>query len=146
MKSSIMNRHVVLIRNVRQDRQELGNMFVFNDAGKQIFACKTLERAWLDNKQNESCVPIGTYPIVYEWSDRFSMYLWELKEVPGRSECKIHAANYWYQLNGCIAPGDQHIDINGDTYNDVRNSVKTLLRFHEAMGDAKKSIIKIIQL
>jgi hypothetical protein len=121
-------------------------MFVFNDAGKQIFACKTLERAWLDNKQNESCVPIGTYPIVFEWSDRFSMYLWELKEVPGRSECKIHAANYWYQLNGCIAPGDQHIDINGDTYNDVRNSVKTLLRFHKAMGDAKKSIIKIIQL
>lgn len=141
-----MIREVVLIRNISEDRQELGNLYVYDQDGKELFSCKSLERAWKDNQRNISCVPAGAYPIVYEWSPRFQMYLWELYDVPGRSECKIHASNYWHQLNGCIALGDMHIDMNGDTYRDVRNSVKTLLRFHDAMGQATKSKIHIIEL
>lgn len=141
-----MKREVVIIRNIREQVQELGNMYVYDEDGRELFSCKTLERGWKDNQNNISCVPAGKYPLLFEWSPRFAMYLWELYRVPGRSECKIHAANYWHQLNGCIAPGDMHIDLDGDTYRDVRNSVKTLLRFHDAMVPATEAMIHIIEL
>lgn len=141
-----MKREVVLIRNIAEDVQELGNMYVYDENGKELFSCKTLELAWRDNQRNISCVPNGRYPIYLEYSPRFNRMLWELKEVPGRSECKIHAANYFYQLNGCIAPGDMHTKIDGDKYTDVRNSRKTLDRFMEAMQPAEASFITIISI
>lgn len=61
------------------------------------------------------------------------MNLWELKGVPGRSECKFHTSNFYRQLNGCIALGDMHLDIDGDGYRDVRNSAKTVERFNEIL-------------
>ena len=146
MVKSKDQRRVVLIRNVSEDRQELGNLYVYDGNGKELFRCKTLERGWLNNRQNESCVPPGKYPIELEWSPRFKMNLWELKDVPNRSECKIHVSNFWKQLNGCIAPGDMHIDLNGDQYRDVRNSRKTLDRLHSAMGSAKSSTMYIVEL
>lgn len=139
-------RKVVLIRNIHEAVQELGQLYVYAENGKELFHCKTLERAWKDNKKNESCVPKGTYPLKFEWSNRFAMYLWELYDVPDRAECKIHASNYWHQLNGCIALGDMHLDINGDGWGDVRNSVKTVLRFHDAMSPFMESTIHIIEL
>lgn len=139
-------RRVVLMRGADDDkRQEIGNMFVM-DQTRILFKCCTLERGWLNNAPNISCVPVGTYPLVWEWSPGFKEMLWELKEVPNRSECKIHVANYWKQLEGCIAPGDMHKDLNGDGLPDVRNSRPTLNRFHAAMDGIKETTIQIIEL
>lgn len=140
------SREIVLIRNVSEEYQELGNFFVFDGDGRKLFECKSLELAWRDNQRNISCIPAGSYDIVFEWSSKYSMYLWEMKDVPGRTETKIHAANYFRQLQGCIALGDMHIDMDGDTYRDVRNSVKTILKFHTAMEPVQSSKIHIIDL
>lgn len=126
------------------DQQILGTLMVLDEKGSVVFSCKTVELAWKENKRNASCVASGQYPLVLEWSPRFGMLLWELKEVPGRSEAKIHTSNYYWQLNGCIAPGDMHIRIDGDEYPDVRNSRKTLERFHASMGEETASTITII--
>ena len=127
----VMN--VILTRVVFEPEQILGHLSVLDEC-KQIFQCRTLELPWRDNAKGLSCIPPGCYPLVYEWSPRFEMMLWEIYDVPGRSECKFHTANYVRQLNGCIALGDLHTDLNGDGQRDIRNSRATVERFNETLA------------
>lgn len=64
----------------------------------------TLERPWLNNKKNVSCIPEGRYPIYvfkhYRWGDIIG-----LKNVPGRTEILFHPGNYVKDTKGCILPG-----------------------------------------
>jgi len=137
-------RHI-LIRRFKYLRDEiLGTLIVFDNEGKVLFNCMTLELAYHNNAKNKSSVPTGDYVIQLEYSGRFKRELWELKDVPGRSECKIHNANFYRQLNGCIAVGTRHTHINGDGVPDVTDSVRTLERFHAAMGDSVTAYIDIL--
>jgi hypothetical protein len=124
--------------------QSTGVLSVLNDKGQPIFACLTIERGDRNNQRNVSNVPAGTYPLVKEFSPRFKSDLWELKEVPNRSECKIHPSNYWDQLNGCIAPGLRLKDLDKDGYYDVTSSKNTLNDFHKVIEDLKVTSITII--
>lgn len=116
----------------------LGTLFV-REGREVIFTAPTIEN-------NVKRFPPGTYPIVLEYSPAFKMDLWEIKDIPGRSECKIHVANYWHQLKGCIAPGLEHKDINGDGVLDVATSSKTIDKFHFAMAGIKKTTITVIEV
>ncbi len=75
-----------------------------------------LERLWADNTPSVSHVPDGDYKCVFEWSNKFQRMLYELKDVPGRTECKFHPANWAHELQGCIALGrklgDENMPIN----------------------------------
>lgn len=133
---------IKLYRHWQDRNQTFGNMVLFAEDGKPLFSCSTIERGWRDNEKGESCVPPGEYPLKFEESPRFKRKLWELYGVPGRSECKIHPANTWPELNGCIAPGIKLKDINNDGYIDVTNSRDTMELFHRCMGsDVEAKII-----
>ena len=108
----------------------LGICYVKNEDGSVQYIGKSLERGWRNNQSRVSCVPPGVYPLKLEYSPRFRKHLWELYGVPNRSECKFHAANYWQQLNGCIAIGNNHKDINGDGDPDVTSSRIAMKRLH----------------
>ena len=123
--------------------QAVGVARVLNAKGKPIFTCKSLERGWNNNEKMISCVPKGRYTIKLEWSNRFGANLWELKNVPNRSECKLHSANYWNQLNGCIALGLSLRDINGDGEVDATSSRRAMIGFTQAMGNATEAEIII---
>ena len=125
--------NVIINRIEFEEYQTLGQLIVM-DGLKLVFQCKTLELPWKDNRQMISCIPPGCYPLKLEWSPRFEMELWEIYDVPNRSECKFHVANYVRQLNGCIALGDMHTDLDGDGLRDVRNSARTLDRFHNVLS------------
>ena len=112
--------------------QTLGEC-VIKDDWEVVFEAKSLERADDNNKPSVSCIPTGTYKCVLEYSPRFKTMLWEIKGVPNRSECKFHSANYWHQLNGCIALGEKLTDIDGDGYRDVTNSKNTMKEFHKVL-------------
>ncbi len=139
---------IVIYRNNYLGSEILGHLMVFEDlpggGSRLVFECKTLELGWKNNEANVSCVPAGFYNIVFEWSPRFKEKLWELKGVPGRSEAKIHVSNYYTEIQGCIAVGDMHINLNSDSYPDVRNSRNTLNRLHNILSDQTKSTIRII--
>ncbi len=134
---------IVVIRDWQDENQTLGKCTIYNEEGKPAFSCVSLERGWRDNQRNISCVPEGEYKVVLEWSPKFKQNLWELKGVPNRSECKFHAANYWYQLNGCIALGQKIKDINGDGYNDVTSSRLTMKQFHSTLSGLKEVTLEI---
>ena len=133
---------VVIQRYWSDESQTLGVCTLLDPELNPIFAAISLERGWLDNKPNVSSVPVGEYRCVLEYSPRFNTSLWELKDVPNRSECKFHASNYWNQLNGCIALGDTAENIGRDFRLDVTNSRNTMETFHRLLRNETE--IKVI--
>lgn len=134
---------VYIIRDTRTDKESLGTMMVI-DHGKVLYNSHLLELGWKDNKNDISCVPVGIYDLVLEYSDKFKTVLWEAKGIPNRSECKFHSANYYTDLNGCFAPGKRRADINYDGELDVTSSRTALREFMTAMGTDNKARLVII--
>lgn len=125
-------------RILLNDKQSLGILTALN--ADMMFICKTLELAWKDNKPNVSCIPPGVYECKYTRSNRLSqlkgkdVLTYEVLGVKNRSGIRIHSANYFYQLHGCIALGSAHKDINIDQQLDVVHSGKTVSEFEEFMN------------
>ena len=91
MKKVLINRFLIT------SNYSLGHCYIVHPSGIVDYVGSSLERGWRNNQNNISCVPEGVYPLKLEYSPRFRKDLWELYDVPGRSECKFHAANYWEQ-------------------------------------------------
>ena len=123
---------IELFRLEYEKKQALGECAI-TEKGKDIFLSKSLERADNNNQRNISCIPQGEYLCVLEYANKFDCDLWEIKGVPNRSECKFHSANYWHDLNGCIALGSKFADINNDGFRDVLNSKNTMKKFHKVL-------------
>ncbi len=73
----------------------------------------TLEKPWLDNEPDKSCVPAGTYEVLINYSPHFDYPTPILLDVPCRTNIRIHPANWQTQLQGCIAVGEHEAMING---------------------------------
>jgi len=86
----------------------------------------SVERPWLDNAPNVSCIPEGTYQMGWRDSPRFGE-TWHVKDVPERTYILIHAANYPDEVHGCIALG-QYLMANRIA---VSNSRLAVDRFEE---------------
>jgi len=135
---------VILQRYIEDDTQTNGTLTVLNSINIPIFTCVTLERGDHNNQRNISNIPPGIYDLEFEWSPKFRCNLWELKGIPNRSEVKIHASNYWHELNGCIALGSYLAKINKDSYLDVAASRRTLKDFHRVMDTNEINTIQVI--
>jgi hypothetical protein len=89
------------LKRFSQDaKATLGDLFV---DGK--WECYSLERPWLNNEKQLSCIPPGTYKIGLHDSPHFKRTLPHLLDVPSRDYILIHPANWPSELKGCIAPG-----------------------------------------
>jgi len=128
---------VILQRIWMDDNQSTGSLIVLDELRQPIYISPCIERGDRNNEQNVSNVPTGTYPLIWESSPKFGM-VWELKDVPNRSECKIHAANMWNQIKGCIVPGTYLGELNDDGYYDTLSSGEALKRFHLALEDMQE--------
>lgn len=114
--------------------------------GKEIL--KSVERDWLDNKANISCIPAGTYTLTPHNSPKFGkVYALENKELgvsisgsTQRTHILIHSANYASQLQGCIALGTTFADKFG-----VGNSRKAMAIF-ESLLDLENNKIHELEI
>ncbi len=75
--------------------------------------CVTVEKPWLNNHPNASCIPDGRYQVKLTPSAHFDRVLPEVIDVPDRTGIRIHTANLQTELLGCIATGESFTDING---------------------------------
>lgn len=135
---------VKLVRHWSDLNQSTGTLLIVNKENQPIFGSLCIERGDRNNQRNVSRVPSGVYDLIWEWSPKFKRNLWEIKGVPGRSECKIHPANFWDQLNGCIAPGIRLKDFDKDGYYDVTYSARTTNMFNSVLKNLSKTTIEII--
>lgn len=70
------------------------------------FICDTLEDIPRDVKEKgRTCIPLGTYPVVLTFSNRFKKVMPEIMNVPGFSGIRIHAGNTAEDTDGCILLG-----------------------------------------
>ena len=72
----------------------------------------TLEREWLNNASNISCIPAGTYKCKRVQSPKFGG-TFEVTNVPGRSHILFHKGNIDDDSHGCILVGEQFGDVKG---------------------------------
>ena len=73
--------------------------------GGEVFS--TLERPWLNNQSNISCIPSGKYECLYMPRSSSGKYrkVWWLQDVPGRFGVLIHNGNFVTHTRGCILVG-----------------------------------------
>ena len=139
-----MERSILIQRVDQSPFHTIGTLTVRGDREIPLYECVSLELPWRNNAPRISCVPAGTYTLRLEYSPSFKTDLYELKGVPGRSEVKIHIANYVSELRGCIAPGLKWADLNKDGIIDAANSRDAFAGFMRAMGDALRARITIL--
>lgn len=104
-----------------------GTLGVIEVEGEKFY---TIERPWLNNAPNVSCIPTGTYETGWRESPRFGE-TWHIKDVPDRTYILIHVANYPTDVMGCIGLGTS---LMGDRIA-VSNSRVAVKRFEELTKD-----------
>ncbi len=130
-------RELYIQREQLNDKQSTGTLF---EGSYSTSPYKTLELAWKENASDVSCIPEGRYLVKWTRSERLSkikgqdVFTYELQDVPGRSGIRIHSANFFYSLLGCIALGDSYSDIDKDGQKDLLNSRTTIAKFNEGMN------------
>lgn len=112
--------------------ETLGRLSVVQQ-GRELWSCKAIELPGRDNQNNVSRIPAGTYVAeVVDSSPSFDyQHVWIHDEnsvyaAETRSGVKIHIANYARQLRGCIAPGEEFVDLDRDGQLDVASSEAAL--------------------
>lgn len=92
----------------------------------------SLERPWLNNAPDISCIPAGTYVCKYNQSAHLSalagspVFTYELQNVPNRSGIRIHSANRVKELLGCISLGMGLGELGFDVDIDLINSKEAI--------------------
>lgn len=117
-----------------QEKQTLGQLYVYNDKGELLFHCYTLELPWKENQRSLSCIPKGRYNVIKHHSPKFKKSFW-IRNVEGRSEILIHKGNYHRDIRGCILAGSGLIDIDGDGHADVTSSTATIGKLYRILPD-----------
>ena len=74
-----------------------------------LFLGYTLELPWNNNAVGASCVPSGTYKLVFDdggrFNDEYGHECIKLDKVTGRSEILLHKGNLPKHTKGCILIG-----------------------------------------
>tara|TARA_R110000796_G_scaffold211298_1_gene327405 strand:- start:360 stop:752 length:393 start_codon:yes stop_codon:yes gene_type:complete len=96
---------------------------------------ETLERPWLNNKANKSCIPEGTYQCNWMESSGSGKYtrVWHVQNVADRTAILFHAGNFVTDSLGCILVGLSHGYLSGKEA--VLSSRNALDKMREHIGE-----------
>lgn len=94
----------VLHRHHFTSLHTLGNL-IYGEHTKAV-----IERPWLGNSRNISCIPIGEYLCKYLVRSGSGKYkgVYHLQNVEGRSGILMHAGNFVEHSTGCLILGTKH--------------------------------------
>lgn len=125
---------VLLLREPSTDQGTFGRLIV------EGHEWHTLELPWKENRSNISSIPAGRYRCYWTYSPRFKRRMYLVDGVPGRAGIRIHPANIYSQLNGCIALGETRGVMSG-----VRAILRSApaVREFEMLMDGKPFILEI---
>ena len=113
-----------LVRENSGDETTLGDLFMDG-----IWFCKTLEdrdrrlEAGGVKVPRETAIPLGTYPVIIDFSNRFQKLMMHVLDVPQFAGIRIHAGNTHLNTEGCILLGE---DVDRDVLVHSRVAVNRL--------------------
>lgn len=91
-------KHLTMIRSYLQDRT------VSILTGESLIRdYSVLERPWLNNMRNESCIAPGRYIAIRDTEGRHRLY--RVMEVAGRTDIEMHDGVYPTHSDGCLLIG-----------------------------------------
>jgi len=75
----------------------------------------TMERPWLNNRRNASCIPSGEYSVVFLPRSASGKYkkVWHVLNVKNRSGILIHNGNLVAHSRGCLILGAKAGQLSG---------------------------------
>ena len=100
----------------------------------------TLERPWLENMANVSCIPVGIYKAIRHVSPKFGETFW-LQDVPNRAEILFHKGNIDDHSQGCILIGESFNHILGEP--GITSSKEGFKEFMSILEDTNEFTIEI---
>ncbi len=99
--SSERKKGMLLERLIFTDQSTLGEISMDGQ-----YFCKCLELSCRKGDEGgRLAIDPGRYEIKITYSPRFKRDTAEIMNVPGRTGIRFHPANYYTQLDGCVAPG-----------------------------------------
>ena len=133
------------INRIYNPKETLGSLFVYDDTDNVVYECVTLELPWLNDQSQVSCVEEGTYTATKIISPtNGACFL--LANVPGRASIEMHIGNFAsgkrIDTEGCILPGQDFQDLNGDGTLDVAQSTITMEHLLSIMPDSFELTIR----
>lgn len=116
-----------------------GTYGVLLDEGQPF--CLTIEREWLNNVSNISCIPVGKYICLRKKSPKFGE-TFEVLDVKGRTHILFHKGNLMDDSHGCIVVGEQygHITLGEDALSSSGVAFKELM---ERLHGQRRFILEI---
>ena len=101
----------------------------------------TLERQWLNNRSNVSCIPEGNYKCKRVQSPKFGN-TFEVTNVPHRTHILFHKGNLDDDSHGCILLGEQFEPLNGSP--GILSSKKAFAEFTKLLASEDQFNLVII--
>lgn len=98
--------HLTIERKLQSENCTMGYLSVNGEV-----ICYTLELPWLDNANDISCIPAGTYNGIIRY-DKTDGWRIQLENVPERTGVQIHMGNYTSDITGCILVGSNAVTEN----------------------------------
>jgi len=133
--------NILLRRFISTDYGAFG-VLTFDD--KEYF---TVEKPWVNNTSEISCIPSGTYTLAPHESHKYGQVLCMVNDETGithfknvdskRFACLIHTANYERDVIGCIGLGDKYLG------HMVTNSRKCITEFYGLVDPKEEHILTI---
>lgn len=104
----------------------------------------TVERPWLNNAPNISCIPAASYPVkwvITETSGNRNGRGLGVENVEHRSLIRIHVANTASEVQGCIGVGMERVDFPEGK--GVGNSRRALRKLMDKFEGKEESILHV---
>jgi len=102
--------------------------------------CLTLERPWMNNRANVSCIHAGTYLMKKVKSHDFGI-TYEVIDVESRDGILFHWGNWVSDTKGCILVGESYASLQGTNYplgkRGITNSLNTHKKFMTALSGSE---------
>ena len=126
---------------IRIDKSEDGVFGVLTLNGHTV--CLTLERPWLDNKPDISCIPPDIY-LCKRVDSPAHGDTFKILNVPARSDILFHVGNKVDESSGCILLGSEYGELEDQRA--VLSSGKAFSKFMTLMEGVDAFPLQIINL
>lgn len=145
-----------LIRKTFTDKSTIGEVYIngaffsfsLEDKDRNLYQNTPLEEIRSIKVFGETCIPYGTYKVIYDYSQHFKKNTPHIIEVPGFESIRIHAGNRPEDTEGCIligyTAGEDIIQFSLPAINNFLNYyfLPSISRNEEITIEIKKKVIR----
>lgn len=126
---------VELIRVKERHDATLG-VLCFDDYPRLV----TLERPWLGNQPEVSCIPVGRYTMSRVMSPKFGE-TFEIDRVKGRTNILFHKGNIPHDTRGCVLVGSEFgVTLGASMIQESKDAFEWFLRYLSGVDEADLTV------